>query len=103
MVTLARISMRTWGLAAKTVPKQTAGVGPEVHYAKNNGVNLAYQVLGDGPNDLLFVPGFASNLTWNWQLPSYAHLLRRLSGFSRLIVMDRRGCGLSDRLSPSDL
>lgn len=76
---------------------------PEVRYAKNGEVCLAYQVLGEGSVDLLYVPGFASNLVWNWELPSYARFLRRLSSFCRLIVVDRRGCGLSDRLSPEDL
>jgi class 3 adenylate cyclase len=77
---------------------------PEVRYAKTaDGVHLAYQIVGDGPVDLLYVPGFWSNLTWNWQHPSYAHFLRRLSSFCRLIVVDRRGSGLSDRLSPHDL
>jgi class 3 adenylate cyclase len=77
---------------------------PEIRYAKtSDGVHIAYQIVGDGDVDLLFVPGFASNLIWNWELPSYAHLLRRLSSFARLIVVDRRGSGLSDRLSPEDL
>ena len=77
---------------------------PEVRYAKTpDGVSIAYQVVGDGPSDLLFVPGFASNLVWNWQLPSYAHFLRRLSSFCRLIIVDRRGFGISDRFSPEDL
>jgi pimeloyl-ACP methyl ester carboxylesterase len=77
---------------------------PEIRYAKtSDGVHIAYQIVGDGDVDLLFVPGFGSNLIWNWELPSYAHLLRRLSSLSRLIVVDRRGSGLSDRLSPEDL
>ena len=77
---------------------------PETRYAKTaDGVHIAYQIVGAGPIDLLFVPGFWSNLTWNWQLASYAHFLRRLSSFCRLIVVDRRGSGLSDRLSPDDL
>ena len=77
---------------------------PEVRYVKTpDGVHIAYQVVGHGDVDLLFVPGFASNLIWNWELPEYAHLLRRLGSFSRLIIVDRRGCGLSDRLSPEDL
>jgi class 3 adenylate cyclase len=77
---------------------------PDTRYAKTpDGVHIAYQVVGDGPVDLLFVPGFASNLVWNWQLPSYAHFLRRLSSFCRLIIVDRRGSGTSDRLSPEDL
>ena len=77
---------------------------PEVRFARTpDGVHLAYQVVGGGPIDLLFVPGFWSNLTWNWQLPAYARFLRRLSSFCRLIIVDRRGSGLSDRLSPDDL
>lgn len=77
---------------------------PEVHYVKtSDGTSLAYQVVGDGPNDLLFVPGYVTNLVWNWMNPGYAHFLRRLASFSRLIVVDRRGAGLSDRLSPKDL
>jgi class 3 adenylate cyclase len=76
---------------------------PDVRYAEaGDGVHLAYQIVGDGP-DVLFVPGMWSNLTWNWQLPAYAHFLRRLASFCRLIVVDRRGSGLSDRLSPHDL
>jgi class 3 adenylate cyclase len=76
----------------------------EVRYATTgDGVHLAYQIVGDAPVDLLFVPGFWSNLAWNWQLPSYANFLRRLGSFCRLIVVDRRGSGLSDRLSPDDL
>ena len=77
---------------------------PDVHYAKTpQGVHIADQVVGDGPIDLLFVPGYASNLQWQWELPSYARFLERLASFSRLIVVDRRGAGLSDRFSPEDL
>jgi pimeloyl-ACP methyl ester carboxylesterase len=77
---------------------------PAIRYATTpDGVSIAYQVVGDGPADLLFVPGFASNLVWNWQLPSYAHFLRKLSSFCRLIIVDRRGFGISDRLSPEDV
>ena len=75
---------------------------PRICYARNGEVSLAYQVLGEGQVDLLFVPGFASNLIWNWELPSYARFLRTLASFARLIVVDRRGSGLSDRLSPAD-
>ncbi|MFL5737919.1 MAG: alpha/beta fold hydrolase [Actinomycetota bacterium] len=77
---------------------------PEVRYAKTtSGVHIAYQVVGDGPMDLVFVPGYAANLQWQWELPSYARFLERLASFSRLIVVDRRGAGLSDRFSPQDL
>jgi class 3 adenylate cyclase len=77
---------------------------PQIRYAKTpSGINIAYQVIGDGPIDLLYLPGYASNLHWQWELPSYARFLTRLSSFSRLIVVDRRGAGLSDRFSPQDL
>jgi pimeloyl-ACP methyl ester carboxylesterase len=77
---------------------------PDVHYARTpNGIHIAYQVIGDGPIDLVFVPGYAANLQWQWELPSYARFLERLASFSRLIIVDRRGAGLSDRFSPEDL
>ena len=70
---------------------------PETRYAKSGDVNIAYQVVGDGPLDLVLVPGFVSHLDIDWEEPRYAHLLRRLSSFSRLIRFDKRGTGLSDR------
>jgi class 3 adenylate cyclase len=75
---------------------------PLTRYARNGSVALAYQVIGDGPIDLVFVPGFVSNLEVSWELPSYARLLTRLASFTRLIAVDRRGTGLSDPLSSSD-
>ncbi|MGH2539429.1 MAG: alpha/beta fold hydrolase [Actinomycetota bacterium] len=75
---------------------------PETRYAKTaDGLSIAHQVFGTGA-DLLFVPGYISNLELNWDLPAYAGLLHRLASFSRLIAIDRRGTGLSDRLSPGD-
>jgi len=77
---------------------------PETRYVKTSGgVHIAYQVLGDGPIDLVYLPGYASNVQWLWELPANARFLGRLAEFSRLIVMDRRGTGLSDRFSPEDL
>jgi class 3 adenylate cyclase len=76
---------------------------PEVQYTRNGDVALAYQVLGDGPINIAFLPGFIGNLDLMWEFPPFARFLRRLASFSRLIVMDRRGSGLSDRLSPRDL
>jgi pimeloyl-ACP methyl ester carboxylesterase len=78
-------------------------VRPEVHYARNGDTALAYQVVGDGPIDVAFVSGFVNNLDLAWEYPPYARFLRRLASFSRLILMDRRGTGLSDRFSPRDL
>jgi class 3 adenylate cyclase len=70
---------------------------PETRYAKSGDVNIAYQVIGDGPLDLVLVHGFISHLELDWQEPRMAHFLDRLASFSRLILFDKRGTGLSDR------
>jgi pimeloyl-ACP methyl ester carboxylesterase len=70
---------------------------PETQYAKSGDVNIAYQVVGDGPLDLVLVPGFVSHLESDWDEPRSAHFLERLASFSRLIRFDKRGTGLSDR------
>ena len=75
---------------------------PDIQYARNGSVALAYQVLGDKPLDLVYMQGFINNIDIAWDNPHYARFLRRLSSFSRLIVMDRRGTGLSVRMSPED-
>jgi class 3 adenylate cyclase len=69
---------------------------PEIQYAWSGDVAIAYQVLGDGPIDLVFVP-FISNLYANWQYPPNARFYERLAEFTRLILLDKRGSGLSDR------
>ena len=76
---------------------------PETRYAKNGDVRIAYQVVGHGSLDLVFVPGFISNLDVQWEDPGFAHLLTRLSAFSRLILLDKRGTGLSDRVDAHHL
>ena len=70
---------------------------PETRYAKSGDVNIAYQVVGEGPLDLVLVPGFVSHLDIDWDEPRSAYLLRRLASFARLIRFDKRGTGLSDR------
>ena len=75
------------------------GVTPETRYAKSGDVNIAYQVVGEGPRDLILVPGWMSNIEVLWDEPAVARFLRRLATFSRLILFDKRGTGLSDRLS----
>ncbi|MDX8516897.1 alpha/beta fold hydrolase [Mesorhizobium dulcispinae] len=70
---------------------------PQTHYVKSAGTNIAYQVTGDGPIDLLYVQGWVSNLDVAWDSPRYSHVLKRLGTFSRLIRIDKRGTGLSDR------
>lgn len=70
---------------------------PETHYARNGAVSIAYQVTGQGPPDLLFSFGHAGQLDLMWELPAIERFLQRLASFSRLILYDRRGMGLSDR------
>jgi pimeloyl-ACP methyl ester carboxylesterase/DNA-binding CsgD family transcriptional regulator len=70
----------------------------ETRYAKSGDCRIAYQVAGHGPIDLVFVPGFISNLEVHWEDPGYTHLLNRLAAFTRLILFDKRGTGLSDRI-----
>src|SRR5215469_2454688 len=69
---------------------------PEVRYALNGDLHIAYQVLGDGPIDLVFVAGFTSHCEHQWEEPALARCLERLASFSRLIWFDKRGTGLSD-------
>src|SRR3954452_15919202 len=69
---------------------------PKTRYAHNGDVSIAYQVVGDGPIDLVFVPGFVSHLDLQWADPRVARFLEKLASFSRLIMFDKRGTGLSD-------
>src|SRR5262245_4948883 len=70
----------------------------ETRYARSGDVSVAYQVVGDGALDLVFVMGWVSHLDYFWAEPSFARFLRRLASFSRLILFDKRGTGLSDRV-----
>src|SRR3981081_1730090 len=69
-------------------------------YARSGDVNIAYQVVGDGPIDLVLVLGWVSHLAYVWELPAMAAFLNRLASFSRLILFDKRGCGMADRVHP---
>ena len=69
---------------------------PETRYAKSGELNIAYQVAGEGSLDLVYVPGWISNVELMWDEPAHAHVLQRLARFSRLILFDKRGTGLSD-------
>lgn len=71
---------------------------PETHYATSGDLRIAYQAFGDGP-DLVWVPGWVSQLDLYWEEPALARFLRRLATFARVVVFDRRGIGLSDRVS----
>lgn len=76
---------------------------PETKYAKSGNVYIAYQVVGQGPFDLVFVPGWVSHMEYSWEEPSFARFLQRLASFSRLILFDKRGTGLSDRVTETEL
>src|SRR5689334_5725575 len=76
---------------------------PETMYARSGDVNIAYQVVGDAPLDLVFVMGWVSHLEYCWREPSFARFLLRLASFSRLILFDKRGTGLSDRVPINQL
>ena len=76
---------------------------PETLYARSGDVNIAYQVIGDAPLDLVFVMGWVSHMEYFWREPSFARFLTRLASFSRLILFDKRGTGLSDRVPNHEL
>jgi pimeloyl-ACP methyl ester carboxylesterase len=74
-----------------------------VRYARSEGVNIAYQVVGSGPRDIVFVMGWVSHLEYFWSEPSFAQFLLRLASNARLILFDKRGTGLSDPVPISEL
>ena len=75
---------------------------PETRYAKTaDGVHIAYQVFGDGPVDLVYYHGFVGNIDFSWEVPGFASLYRGLGTFSRVLLFDGRGSGLSDRVGPT--
>ncbi len=75
----------------------------ETKYARSGDVHIAYQVVGEGPLDLVYVPGWVSHVELAWEEPDYARFLNRLGSFSRLIWFDKRGTGLSDRVPDNQL
>ena len=85
--------------AAPAEPLRT----PQTHYVRSGDVNIAYQVIGEGPVDVVFVMGWVSHLEYFWTEPSFARFLHRLATFSRVILFDKRGTGLSDRVPIAEL
>ena len=75
----------------------------ETRYVRSGQVHIAYQVIGDGPFDVVYVPGWVSHIELAWEEPTLARFLTRLSSFCRLITFDKRGTGLSDRVPLDDL
>jgi pimeloyl-ACP methyl ester carboxylesterase len=72
---------------------------PATRYAKSGDTSIAYQVVGDGPLDLVLVLGFATHIELQWESPAFARFFERISSFSRLIIFDKRGTGLSDPIT----
>jgi pimeloyl-ACP methyl ester carboxylesterase len=72
---------------------------PETRYAASGDINIAYQTMGDGSIDIILVPGIASHVEFLHEFPGYTAFLRRLSSFARVVTFDKRGQGLSDRIS----
>jgi len=76
---------------------------PQTRYARSEDLHIAYQVVGAGPRDLVLVPPFVSHIEHYWEDPLVSRFLTRLASFSRLILFDKRGTGLSDRVPPDRL
>jgi pimeloyl-ACP methyl ester carboxylesterase/DNA-binding winged helix-turn-helix (wHTH) protein len=101
---VADVEVLTEPLPAAPAARPSAATRPKTQYATSTGgVNIAYQVIGEGPLDLVFVMGWVSHLEYSWQEPSFARFLTRLASFSRLILFDKRGTGLSDAVPLSEL
>jgi hypothetical protein len=66
---------------------------PNTRYAKSGDIHIAYQTVGDGPIDVVWVPGWFSNVESNWEVPEISYFFDRLAGFSRLVTFDKRGTG----------
>jgi pimeloyl-ACP methyl ester carboxylesterase/DNA-binding winged helix-turn-helix (wHTH) protein len=84
--------------AITSAPPAVAALRPETRYVQNGDVNIAYQVVGDGEIDIVFVMGWISHMEYFWKHHLFADFLGRLASFSRLILFDKRGTGLSDRV-----
>jgi pimeloyl-ACP methyl ester carboxylesterase len=93
---IAHVTMMDAAVALPTM-------APRVSYARSGSVNIAYQVIGSGPIDVVFVMGWVSHLEYFWNEPTFASFLTRLSSMSRLILFDKRGTGLSDPVPISEL
>ncbi|MGH3110579.1 MAG: alpha/beta fold hydrolase [Gaiellaceae bacterium] len=88
--------MRTYSHSVPALPRET-------RYTKSGDVNIAYQVVGEGPLDLVLVHGWVQSFDGAWEIEPIDRFYRRLASFSRLILFDKRATGLSDRVAPDDL
>ena len=76
---------------------------PRTHYTRSGEVFIAYQVFGTGPVDIVFLPSWVSQIEQLWESPAFARMVERMASFARVILFDRRGSGLSDRVEPGPL
>ena len=76
---------------------------PETRYAANGGLHIAYQLVGDGPVDVVLLTQWFSNIDSQWEVPPLAAFIRRVAAFSRVLSFDKRGTGLSDPVAVSEL
>src|SRR6266568_1784927 len=72
-------------------------MAPPIQYARSGDVNIAYQVTGDGPHDLLMIPGWVAHLGLDWNEPRWVRWFERMTSFARVVRFDKRGTGMSDR------
>ncbi|MEM9686739.1 MAG: alpha/beta fold hydrolase, partial [Bacteroidota bacterium] len=80
------------------IKERTESMKPVVQYTKSDHINIAYQVFGSGTVDLIYIPGWVSNIDWMWACPELVHFLQELGKVARVILFDKRGTGLSDRV-----
>ena len=105
-MTRARVFVDDGGAESSLQPTERPSLAervPETHYVQNGDVNIAYQVVGEGDVDIVFVMGWVSHLEYFWKHHLFASFLNRLASFSRLILFDKRGTGLSDRVPIREL
>jgi pimeloyl-ACP methyl ester carboxylesterase/DNA-binding CsgD family transcriptional regulator len=95
-MTLVFAVLQLWGRGLIGSRLERRVMQRATQYAKSGRVSIAYQVVGDGPTDLILIPGFVSHVELAWEEPRLAHFLGRLAAFSRLVLFDKRGTGMSD-------
>ena len=81
----------------------SSSASPRTRFAKSGGLSIAYQTVGDGNSDLIWVPGYVSHLDAAWSDPDLVRMFNRLASLRRVILFDERGTGMSDRVTPSEL
>jgi class 3 adenylate cyclase len=96
------VSWLAISLALERVTRETVRVQPATRYARSGDVSIAYQVVGEGPVDLVWIPSMPHHVELNWENPMVARFLRRLASNARVLVFDKRGTGMSDRLAGTE-